>query len=135
MNRKGSLMISQVTQDVKVSVEALYQPEYSDPESAHFMFAYRITIENQGTDVLQLLRRHWDIFDAIGEYKKVDGEGVVGEQPVLKPGEIHQYASGCNLKSEMGFMEGFYQMQNLQRDKTFEVRIPRFNLMANFRLN
>ncbi|MFD2598304.1 Co2+/Mg2+ efflux protein ApaG [Sphingobacterium corticis] len=128
-------MISQITADVKISVESIYQPEYSNPDNFHFMFAYRITIENQGSDTLQLVRRHWDIFDTIGEHKQVDGEGVVGEQPILEPGQIHQYASGCNLRSDMGYMVGHYEMQRLIDGAAIEVIIPRFNLIANFRLN
>lgn len=128
-------MISQITSDVRISVESIYQPEYSNPDNLHFMFAYRITIENQSLDTIQLVRRHWDIFDTIGEHKQVDGEGVVGEQPILKPGQIHQYASGCNLRSDMGYMEGFYEMLRTSDGEVLEVAIPRFNLIANFRMN
>jgi ApaG protein len=128
-------MVSLVTEGVKISVEFIYQPEYSNPEKEHFMFAYRISIENIGENTVQLLRRHWHIFDAIGEHKEVEGEGVVGEQPVIAPGEAHQYVSGCNLKSEMGFMEGVYQMRRTMDDELFDVKIPRFNLIANHRLN
>lgn len=128
-------MISQITSDVRISVEAIYQPEYSNPDNLHFMFAYRITIENQGSDTIQLIRRHWDIFDAIGDHKQVDGEGVVGEQPILESGQSHQYASGCNLRSDMGYMQGFYEMQRLSDGELLTVAIPRFNLIADFRMN
>ncbi|MCL7988427.1 Co2+/Mg2+ efflux protein ApaG [Sphingobacterium sp. lm-10] len=128
-------MISQITSDVRISVESIYQPEYSNPDNLHFMFAYRITIENQSIDTIQLVRRHWEIFDTIGDHKQVDGEGVVGEQPILEPGQVHQYASGCNLRSDMGYMEGFYEMQRLSSGELLEVAIPRFNLIANFRMN
>ncbi|WP_033563851.1 Co2+/Mg2+ efflux protein ApaG [Sphingobacterium sp. SYP-B4668] len=128
-------MVSQITEGVKISVEFIYQPEYSNPEKEHFMFAYRISIENIGDSTFQLMRRHWHIFDAIGEHREVDGDGVVGEQPIIEPGDTHQYVSGCNLKSEMGFMEGTYQMRRTLDDELFDVEIPRFNLIANHRLN
>jgi ApaG protein len=99
------------------------------------MFAYRITIENNSDYTAKLTHRHWDIFDSIGDHKVVDGEGVVGEQPILAPGEAHQYTSGCNLKSEMGFMEGYYLMTREIDGTIFEVEIPRFNLIANYKLN
>ncbi|EFK60024.1 MULTISPECIES: Co2+/Mg2+ efflux protein ApaG [Sphingobacterium] len=128
-------MVSLITEGVKISVESIYQPEYSNPEKEHFMFAYRISIENVGDYTVQLLRRHWQIFDAIGEHREVEGDGVVGEQPVIQPGESHQYVSGCNLKSEMGYMEGTYQMSRQLDGEIFYVEIPRFNLIANHRLN
>lgn len=128
-------MVSQITEGVKISVESIYQPEYSNPEKEHFMFAYRISIENVGDYTVKLLRRHWQIFDAIGEHREVEGDGVVGEQPVIQPGESHQYVSGCNLKSEMGYMEGTYQMSRQLDGEIFYVEIPRFNLIANHRLN
>ncbi|MFZ4863380.1 Co2+/Mg2+ efflux protein ApaG [Sphingobacterium sp. Mn56C] len=128
-------MITQSTSGIKVSVACIYQPEYSNAENMHFMFAYRIIIENQSDYTAQLISRHWDIFDAIGEHKQIDGEGVVGEQPILSPGASHQYVSGCNLKSEIGYMEGHYTMIREFDNKIFHVEIPRFNLIANFKLN
>jgi len=128
-------MVTQITERVKISVDSVYQTEYSNPESDHYMFAYRISIENLGNDSVQLLRRHWFIFDSNGSKRQVEGEGVVGLQPVILPGQIHEYVSGCNLKSEMGFMEGKYQMIRESEGTEFEVDIPRFNLIAPFRLN
>ncbi|GGH11245.1 Co2+/Mg2+ efflux protein ApaG [Sphingobacterium alkalisoli] len=128
-------MITQTTSGIKVSVECIYQPEYSNPNNMHFMFAYRITIENASDHTAQLLSRHWEIFDSIGAHKKVDGEGVVGEQPTLAPGDTHQYVSGCNLKSDMGYMEGFYTMVREVDSAIIHVDIPRFNLIADFRYN
>jgi len=128
-------MTTQITSGVKISVESTYQSEYSNPENEHFMFAYRITIENVSEYTVQLLRRHWNIFDSIGTNKQVDGDGVVGEQPILAPGESHQYVSGCNLKSELGFMEGYYEMIRELDNSIFHVHIPRFNLIATYRLN
>ena len=128
-------MTTQITSGVKISVESTYQSEYSNPENEHFMFAYRITIENVSEYTIQLVRRHWNIFDSIGVSKQVDGDGVVGEQPILAPGDQHQYVSGCNLKSEMGFMEGYYEMIRELDNSIFHVSIPRFNLIASYRLN
>ncbi len=128
-------MITKATSGVIISVETEYQTEYSNPENMHYMFAYRITIENASSHTIQLVNRHWDIFDSIGENKTVDGEGVVGTQPVLAPGESHQYVSGCNLKSEIGYMQGFYTMKREMDDYYFQVDIPRFNLIASFKLN
>lgn len=128
-------MTTQTTSGVKISVESTYQSEYSNPENEHFMFAYRITIENLSEYTVQLVRRHWNIYDSIGLTKQVDGDGVVGEQPILAPGEMHQYVSGCNLKSDMGFMEGYYEMIREMDNSIFHVHIPRFNLIANYRLN
>ncbi|TDS14833.1 Co2+/Mg2+ efflux protein ApaG [Sphingobacterium paludis] len=128
-------MTTQITAGVKVSVDVVYQPEYSNPEKLHFMFSYQITIENLSDSTIQLVSRHWDIFDSNGDYKSVDGEGVVGEQPILAPGSIHQYTSGCNLKSDIGFMEGYYAMNKELDGSHFLVDIPRFNLIASYKLN
>lgn len=128
-------MTTQITAGVKVSVDVLYQPEYSNPEKLHFMFSYQITIENLSDYTIQLISRHWDIFDSNGDYKSVDGEGVVGEKPVLAPGATHQYTSGCNLKSDIGFMEGYYEMLKELDGSYFLVDIPRFNLIASYKLN
>ena len=128
-------MTTQTTSGVKISVESTYQSEYSNPENEHFMFAYRITIENLSEYTVQLVRRHWNIYDSIGLTKQVDGDGVVGEQPVLAPGEMHQYVSGCNLESDIGFMEGYYEMIREMDNSIFHVHIPRFNLIANYRMN
>lgn len=128
-------MVTQITDDVKVSVDTVYQSEYSNPENDHYMFAYRITIENLGNYSVQLLHRHWTIFDSNGSHREIEGEGVVGLQPVIAPGEFHEYVSGCNLKSEMGFMEGKYQMRREIDGGIFYVHIPKFNLIAPFRMN
>lgn len=128
-------MVTQITEGVRISVDCVYQTEYSNPESDHYMFAYRISIENLSDESVQLLRRRWLIFDSNGSKSVIEGEGVVGLQPVILPGHTHEYVSGCNLKSEMGFMEGKYQMIRKADGRQFEVDIPRFNLVAPFRLN
>jgi ApaG protein len=128
-------MIAEVTQGVKVTVETEYQPSYSNPGQFHYVFTYRITIENQSEFTVQLLRRHWHIKDAGFESREVEGEGVVGQQPVLEPGQAHQYVSGCNLKSGMGKMGGTYLMERVMDGTQFYVAIPEFTMVAPVRLN
>lgn len=128
-------MVAKITDGVKVSVETTYQPEYSNPANEHFMFAYKIQIENLGDYSVQLLRRHWVIFDSNGEKREVEGEGVVGLQPILAPGQHHEYVSGCNLKTDMGSMKGIYQMKRLVDNELFDVNIPEFTLIAPFKSN
>lgn len=128
-------MVTQITDGVKVSVETVFQPEYSNPASGHYMFAYKIRIENLGEYTVQLRRRHWIIYDSNGTVREVQGEGVVGEQPIIEPGEFHEYVSGCNLKTDMGSMKGSYEMCRLLDNQTLLVNIPEFQLIAPHRLN
>lgn len=128
-------MVTAVTEGVRVSVETAYQPDYSNPREQHFVFTYRITIENNSAYTVQLLRRHWHIHDALNIPKEVEGEGVVGQQPVIEPGELHRYVSGCNLRSPMGKMYGTYLMERMLDGKQFTVTIPEFSLLAPFKLN
>lgn len=128
-------MITATTKGVKVTVETEYMPEYSSPAQYHFVFTYRITIENVSDHTVQLVARHWDIRDSTHPKKEVDGDGVVGKQPILEPGEIHQYVSGCNLKSGLGRMSGFYVMERVMDGKTFHVNIPAFTMVVPFKLN
>jgi ApaG protein len=128
-------MQTAITRGVKVSVETFYQPDYSSPLSGEFAFAYRITITNQSEHAVQLLRRHWFIVDATGDQKEVEGEGVVGQQPMLEPGFSYQYISGCNLRTEIGKMYGTYLMQRISDGKMFYVTIPVFLLTASNKLN
>ena len=128
-------MVAQITDGVKVSVETIYQPEYSNPSNEHFMFAYRIQIENLSPYTVQLMSRHWHIFDSNGSRREVEGEGVVGQQPVISPGEIHEYVSGCNLQTDMGTMHGSYEMKRMLDDERITVNIPKFDLIAPFKLN
>jgi len=128
-------MVTEITQGVKVSVETEYQSEYSSPRQFHYVFTYRITIENQSEHTIQLLSRHWFIIDAGYHLREVEGEGVVGQQPVIEPGQSHQYVSGCNLKSGLGKMYGFYLMEKILDGKKFDVTIPEFHMIVPFRLN
>jgi ApaG protein len=128
-------MYKAITKDVKVSVETFYQESASNPDSGHFVFAYRITIENHGENTLKLLRRHWHIVEGSGEKREVEGEGVVGQQPVIEPGRRHQYISGCNLQSEMGKMYGTYLMERQIDGTTFVVEIPEFYMVVPYKYN
>ena len=128
-------MVSLISEGVEVSVETFYQQDYSNPMQSEYMFAYRIAIENHNSFPVKLHRRHWYIFDSTGSTREVEGEGVVGVQPVLSPGEKYQYVSGCNLKTEMGKMHGTYQMENLNSKQLFDVNIPSFEMFVPFKNN
>ncbi|HEY1032191.1 MAG TPA: Co2+/Mg2+ efflux protein ApaG [Flavipsychrobacter sp.] len=128
-------MVQQVTEGVSVTVETFYQPNQSNPVNSEFLFAYRITIENLSTMPVQLISRHWHIVDSNGTEREVEGEGVVGQQPIIQPGENYQYVSAANLRSDIGKMYGTYQMINLYNKKSFEVTIPEFQLIAPFKMN
>lgn len=128
-------MVSKISEGVTISVETFYQPDYSNPISKEFMFAYRITIENNNPFTVKLLRRHWFIFDSDSTHREVEGEGVIGIQPEIISGEKYQYISGCNLRTELGKMHGTYTMENLNNKKLFSVNIPAFEMTVPFKLN
>ncbi len=128
-------MVSKISEGIQISVETFYQSDYSNPLNNEYMFAYRITIENHNNFTVKLLRRQWYIFDSNGEHREVEGEGVVGLQPVLRPTEQFQYVSGCNLRTEMGTMKGFYTMENQNNKLTFNVNIPVFEMIVPFKNN
>ena len=128
-------MVSKISEGVEVSVEVFYQNDYSNPMNQDYMFAYRVTVENHNGFAVKLLRRHWFIFESNGEHREVEGEGVIGIQPVLKPSEQYQYVSGCNLKTEMGKMHGTYLMENQNNKEQFYVNIPAFEMIVPFKNN
>ncbi|MDX1629762.1 MAG: Co2+/Mg2+ efflux protein ApaG [Fulvivirga sp.] len=128
-------MVTEITKGIKVSVQTEYQPTYSSPSQYHYVFTYKVTIENQSDNTIQLLRRHWFIHDASYQVREVEGEGVVGKQPILEPGQYHQYISGCNLKSGTGKMKGTYLIERIVDGHRFMVTIPEFNMVAPFKLN
>lgn len=128
-------MPTAITNDIRISVETAYQNPRLQQGAGHHMFAYRVTIQNKGDYTIKLLRRHWYITDVNTEKSEVEGEGVVGIQPVLEPGESHQYVSGCALQSEFGKMHGTYLMERQIDGRRFEVTIPEFQLVAPYRLN
>jgi ApaG protein len=128
-------MVTQITQGIKISVLTTFEGTYFKNHKLHFAFTYEITIENHSKDSVQLMTRHWDIFDSLNYLETVDGEGVIGKKPVLKPGEIHTYNSGCLLSSPFGAMRGYFNMVNFTTTKNFKVIVPSFRLSAPFALN
>lgn len=112
-----------------------FRPEFSDPAKSHYVFFYRITITNHLPFEVQLMARHWEIFDSNGRKTEVDGEGVVGAQPVLGPGESFTYESACNLETGIGRMKGHYVMLRTATGTTFDTPIPEFKLDTPFLLN
>ena len=128
-------MSKAVTEGVEISVETKFLPDHSDPMDRFYFFLYTITIENHNEFTVQLKRRHWNIFDSNGDKRAVEGEGVVGEQPILAPGEKYTYSSGCNLMTEIGKMDGTYIMTRHFDDKKFKVKIPEFVLIAPQKMN
>ena len=117
------------TQGIRVSVRPSFSLSHSELDEGRFVFTYLVEMENQGDEAATLLFRHWHIHDAMGEDSEVDGEGVVGEQPTLKPGNSHEYQSFCILGSPAGFMEGYFTFARPDGQE-FEVAIPRFELEA-----
>jgi ApaG protein len=128
-------MVSKISEGVTISVETFYQPDQSNPVNSEYMFAYRITIENNNSFPVKLLRRHWFIFDSDSTHREVEGEGVIGIQPEINSGEKYQYISGCNLRTELGKMHGTYFMQNMSNKRMFYVNIPSFEMAVPFKLN
>lgn len=128
-------MVTEITKGVRVSVEVFYQEEYSNPLKLEFAFAYKVIIENNSDFTVRLTERHWHIFDSNGKRMEVKGKGVVGKQPVLEPGGVHQYVSGCQLNSDMGKMHGSYIMEKISDGSRFRVKIPTFELVAPFKMS
>ncbi|MCX6189264.1 MAG: Co2+/Mg2+ efflux protein ApaG [Bacteroidetes bacterium] len=128
-------MVAAITNDIKIIIEVEFQQKQPNGLLMENIFAYRITIENQSDHTVKLLRRHWFIIDSAYSQREVEGEGVVGLQPIIEPGGIHQYVSGCNIKSDIGKMYGFYTIEKLIDGKKFKVTIPSFNLVVPYILN
>lgn len=120
-------MFEAETRGIRVSVMPVYVDERSAPDENLWFWAYQVTIENHGAVTVQLLSRYWHIVDASGKVEEVRGPGVVGEQPVLNPGDRFEYTSGCPLKTSSGFMRGHYRMVS-QSGEEFDVTIPAFAL-------
>ena len=120
-------MYSRVTRDIEITVLPEFVPERSDEAQGQFFWAYTVEIANQGQTVIQVTHRHWKITDANGRLEEVKGKGIVGEQPVLKPGETFRYTSGCPLPTPSGFMVGTYRIEE-EGGGVFEAEIPMFSL-------
>jgi ApaG protein len=126
---------TQLTHGIRVSVQTSFHNEHSVAENNHFLFSYRISIENKSSAAIQLISRHWYIFDSNYERREVEGDGVVGEQPIIMPGEMFEYESACSLTTDMGKMSGSYLIERKMDRTRFEVIIPKFELVAPYRLN
>jgi ApaG protein len=119
---------SETTRNIRVSVRAFYLADQSEPERSHYVWAYRVSIQNDGRQTVQLLKRTWQITDGQGRTQQVQGEGVVGEQPVLEAGQAFEYTSGTPLTTPSGFMRGAYHMVMPATGEVFDVAIPAFSL-------
>lgn len=126
---KGLFPYAETTRAITVRVSVSYLPEQSEPQRGRWFWAYHIRIENTGPMTVQLLARHWIITDGRGARHSVEGEGVVGEQPMIAPGESYDYVSGCPLATPTGAMQGSYHMVG-EDGSAFDVKIPRFPLVA-----
>lgn len=115
------------TRDIRVTVRPIYLPDQSEPDEGHYVWAYQVRIENNGGQEVQLLNRYWRIVDSLGRVQEVRGAGVVGEQPILKPGEAFEYTSGTPLSTPSGIMGGTYEME-ADGIGRFDIAIPTFSL-------
>ena len=122
-------MVQQVTKGIKISITTKFEGNRYQNSKVYYAFSYSITIENQSSDTVQLLSRRWNIFDSLNDLEMIEGEGVVGKKPVLKPKQGYTYSSHCFLASPIGAMNGHYNMINFTTSKKFKVGIPTFQLM------
>lgn len=132
---KTNSLIQQITKGIKISVETKFEGSFLKDQISHHAFMYFITIENQSKDVVQLLSRHWKILESLSRPQYVNGNGVVGKKPVIKPGESHTYQSGSLITSPLGSMTGTYIMINFSTAKKFNVDVPSFKLSVPHILN
>lgn len=123
------------TNGITISVRTVFVPEQSSIENQNFVFAYEITIENHNLFPVQLIYRNWEITDALLNKRQVSGLGVVGEQPIILPGNRYSYISGCHFKTPFGKMEGFYKMMNLDTAEYLTVQIPEFAMYCPYFMN
>ena len=121
------MLFYRLTEGVRITAQPFYDSDQSDPEEGHYVFVYHVKIANEGGVPVQLLWRHWFIHDAAAGDSEVEGEGVVGEQPVVAPGGEYEYQSFCVLRSPRGYMEGVYQFRRPD-GSTFDAPVPRFYL-------
>jgi ApaG protein len=122
-------MVQQVTKGIKISITTNFEGNRYQNSKVYYAFSYSITIENQSSDTVQLLSRKWNIFDSLNKSEVVEGEGVVGKKPILKPRQSYTYSSHCFLLSPIGSMNGHYNMINFSTSENFKVSIPTFQLM------
>jgi len=123
---------SATTRAIRVRVRSFYLNDQSRPDESHYVWAYRVRIDNQGAETVQLVARSWVITDGMGRVQRVHGEGVIGQQPLLDPGESFEYTSGTPLETASGFMAGFYHMLAPATGERFDIEIPAFSLDSPF---
>lgn len=128
-------MVSVITHGIKVSVTTRYDGRFFTKQGPLYVFGYTISIENHSPDTVQLLGRHWFIYDTGDGPSEVSGAGVIGKQPILAPGDVHTYTSGCHLRASIGLMKGHYKMLRLGTGKNFKVKVPPMQFFATPRLN
>lgn len=128
-------LTSKTTNGITVSVETFYQYDYSRPIEHKYIFAYRISIRNDSDFTVQLMTRHWYVYDSNGVMREVEGEGVIGLLPILAPKESHQYISWSHLFTDIGKMHGYYTFVRQIDGESFKVIIPEFHLVAPYKLN
>lgn len=126
---------SQITKKIEVIAVGVYLPQQSSPAHQRYIFAYKIKIINHGERTVQLLRRKWIITDGLGRIREVEGEGVIGQQPILEPGQSHEYVSGTDMPTPIGNMKGYYTMRYTDTNELFNVNIPAFTLCIPELLN
>jgi ApaG protein len=119
---------SAVTRGIRITVRSFYLEDQSKPEEGRFVWAYRIRIANEGSETVQLLRRTWNVVDARGRTQRIGGDGVIGQQPTILPGQTFEYTSGTPLETPSGFMKGAYHMVVTSSGENFDVEIPAFSL-------
>lgn len=124
-----------ISNSIQVTAACRYEEAHSDPMAGRFLFSYSITITNHGATTVQLLRRHWTIHDSLAAMREVEGHGVVGDTPVLAPGQSYSYTSACDLRSGMGRMEGTYLMVTRPGGTPFSVTVPTMHLRFPFSAN
>ena len=124
-------MYKKTTDNITVNVYPLFLDDQSSPENSTYMWAYYIRIENESKESIQITKRHWKIIDSSGHIQEVNGDGVVGEKPIIEPKKIYEYASGVPLKTPSGFMEGYY-VAECENGETFNVLVPAFSLDSPF---
>lgn len=125
----------EITGFISITVIPKYEPIHSNPAIGKYIFSYQIIMENLGLVPVQLMSRHWNITDSINVKREISGEGVIGLQPEIEPGEEFTYSSWCPLHSPIGKMSGFYTFINKHSNEKFEVLIPEFLLVSDFKLN
>lgn len=126
---------SEISSGVQIIVRVQTNLDLSKVTKSEFFFNYTVIIENKNVFPIQLLSRHWEIFDSMHPTRVVDGEGIIGVQPVIDPMQSVKYTSGCDLQSDMGFMEGYYTFKNMDNGDEFKAKIPRFDLVYEARFN